>query len=49
MKLELETFVAPSSIAPGKPAVYYLIADRGFSERGLDRLRVFGPRSAELR
>jgi hypothetical protein len=40
---------SPDAIAPGKEAVYYLITDRGFAERGLDRLRVFGPRTAELR
>jgi hypothetical protein len=39
----------PDAIAPGKRQVYYLVTDRGFAERGLDRLRVFGPRSAELR
>ena len=38
----------PDAIAPGKRAVYYLVTDRGFAERGLDRLRIFGPRSAEL-
>jgi hypothetical protein len=40
---------APDGIAPGRRQVYYLITDRGFSERGVERLRVFGPRSAELR
>jgi hypothetical protein len=39
----------PDAIAPGRRQVYYLITDRGFEERGLERLRVFGPRSAELR
>jgi hypothetical protein len=38
----------PDAIAPGKRQVYYLVTDRGFAERGLERLRVFGPRSAEL-
>jgi hypothetical protein len=39
----------PDAIAPGKRQVYYLVTDRGFAERGLERLRVFGPRAAELR
>lgn len=39
----------PDAIAPGRRQVYYLITDRGFSERGIERLRVFGPRASELR
>ena len=39
----------PDAIAPGKRTVYYLVTDRGFEERGLQKLRVFGPRSEELR
>jgi hypothetical protein len=39
----------PDGIAPGARKVYYLITDRGFDERGLRRMRVFGPESAELR
>jgi hypothetical protein len=36
-------------IAPGRRDVYYLVTPRGFEERGLDRLRIFGPASAELK
>lgn len=36
-------------IAPGRRDVYYLITARGFEERRLRRLRVFGPESIELR
>jgi hypothetical protein len=36
-------------VAPGKRQVYFLITSRGFEERGLERDRVFGPSSAELR
>ena len=36
-------------IAPGSRKVYYLITDRGFSERGLRTMRVFGPRDAEFK
>ena len=35
-------------IAPGAKQVYYLITDRGFSERGIRNMRVFGPRDAEF-
>src|SRR5689334_5295357 len=35
-------------IAPGKRDVYYLITARNFEQRGLARLRVFGPDSAQL-
>jgi len=35
-------------IAPGRRDVYYLITQRGFEERGLARLHVFGPESIEL-
>jgi hypothetical protein len=40
---------SPDAIAPGKEVVYYLITDRGFEQRGLERMHVFGPRSEELR
>jgi hypothetical protein len=36
-------------IAPGARQVYYLVTDRGFSERGIRRMRVFGPRDAEFK
>jgi len=36
-------------IAPGRRDVYYLVTPRGFEERGLKRLRIFGPASAELK
>lgn len=39
----------PNGIAPGTRKVYFLVTDRGFEERGLRRMRVFGPESAELR
>jgi len=35
-------------ITPGAKQVYYLVTDRGFAERGIRRMRVFGPRDAEL-
>ena len=34
---------------PGAKQVYYLVTDRGFAERGIRRMRVFGPRDAELK
>ncbi len=36
-------------IAAGARKVYYLVTDRGFAERGIRRLQVFGPRDAELK
>ena len=36
-------------IAPGSRKVYYLVTDRGFSERGIRSMRVFGPRDAEFK
>ena len=39
----------PDGIAPGAKQVYYLITDRGFAERGIRRMRVFGPRNAEFK
>lgn len=39
----------PEGIAPGARQVYYLVTDRGFAERGLRRMRVFGPRDSELK
>jgi hypothetical protein len=39
----------PEGIAPGAKQVYYLVTDRGFAERGLRNMRVFGPRDAELK
>lgn len=38
----------PEGIAPGATKVYYLMTDRGFAERGIRRMRVFGPRDVEL-
>jgi hypothetical protein len=35
-------------IAAGARKVYYLVTDRGFSERGLRSMKVFGPRDAEF-
>ena len=35
-------------IAPGARKVYYLVTDRGFAERGIRNMRVFGPRDSEL-
>jgi hypothetical protein len=39
----------PEGIAPGAKQTYYLVTDRGFAERGLRRMRVFGPRDAEFK
>jgi hypothetical protein len=39
----------PDGIAAGARQTYYLVTDRGFAERGLRRMRVFGPRDAELK
>ena len=39
----------PEGIAAGASQTYYLVTDRGFAERGLRRMRVFGPRDAELK
>ena len=36
-------------IAPGSRKVYYLVTDRGFGERGIRTMRVFGPRDAEFK
>jgi hypothetical protein len=36
-------------IAPGARKVYYLLTDRGFGERGLRTMKVFGPRDAEFK
>jgi hypothetical protein len=38
----------PGGIAPGSRAVYYLVTDRGFGERGIRTMKVFGPRDTEL-
>jgi hypothetical protein len=35
-------------IEPGAHVVYYLVTDRGFSERDLRAKRIFGPRDVEL-
>lgn len=35
-------------IAAGARQVYFLVTDRGFSERGIRRMRVFGPRDVEF-
>jgi hypothetical protein len=43
--------VAPSNlegIAPGARVVYYLVTDRGFSERNLRARKIFGPRDVEF-
>jgi hypothetical protein len=37
------------AIAPGESDVYYLVTDRGFGERGLRTMKVFGPRDMELK
>jgi hypothetical protein len=39
----------PNGIAAGTKLTYYLVTDRGFAERGLRRMRVYGPRDAELK
>lgn len=39
----------PEGIAPGAEQVYYLATDRGFAERGLRRMKVFGPRDTEFK
>lgn len=36
-------------IAPGSRKVYYLVTDRGFGERGIRTMRVFGPRDTEFK
>ena len=36
-------------IAPGSRKVYYLVTDRGFGERGIRRMRVYGPRDTEFK
>jgi hypothetical protein len=36
-------------IAAGSRKVYYLVTDRGFSERGIRTMGVFGPRDAEFK
>ena len=43
--------VRPSRTAspPASRKVYYLVTDRGFSERGIRTMRVFGPRDAEFK
>ena len=38
----------PEGIAAGLAQVYFLVTDRGFAERGIRTMRVFGPRDAEL-
>jgi hypothetical protein len=39
----------PDAVKPGAEQVYYVVSDRTFAERGIERLKVFGPSSAELR
>lgn len=36
-------------VAAGERAVYYLVSDRNFSERGVRSMKVFGPRSVEFK
>jgi len=36
-------------IAAGARHVYFLVTDRGFGERGIRRMRVFGPRDVEFK
>ena len=36
-------------IAAGSRKVYYLVTDRGFSERGIRTMRIFGPRDTEFK
>jgi hypothetical protein len=38
----------PNGIEPGQKQVYYVVTDRGYSQRGLRNQKVFGPRSAEF-
>jgi hypothetical protein len=43
--------VAPTDaegVGPGAHVVYYLVTDRGFSERNLRARRIFGPRDVEF-
>jgi hypothetical protein len=36
-------------VAPGVRTVYYLVTDRAFGQRGIRTMRVFGPRSEQLK
>jgi hypothetical protein len=38
----------PEGVAPGGRVVYYLVTDRGFSERNLRARKIFGPRNVEF-
>ena len=38
----------PDGIEPGERKVYYLITDRGFSQRGIESKRIFGPQNVEF-
>jgi hypothetical protein len=38
-----------NGIAPGQRQSYFLVTDKGFAERGIKQMRVFGPASTELR
>jgi hypothetical protein len=38
----------PQGIEPGERLDYYLLTDRGFEGRGIERMRVFGPLNVEL-
>jgi hypothetical protein len=37
-----------NAVAPGARAVYYLVTDRTFGQRGIKAMKLFGPRSEEL-
>ncbi|WP_270040377.1 hypothetical protein [Solirubrobacter ginsenosidimutans] len=37
------------SVAPGSRAVYYLVTDRSFGQRGIRGMSIFGPRSEQLK
>lgn len=39
----------PEGIEPGAKQVYFLVTDRGFAERGIRNMRVFGPRDIEFK
>lgn len=37
------------AVAPGSKTVYYLVTDRAFGQRGIRAMRIFGPRSEQLK
>jgi hypothetical protein len=38
-----------NAIAPGQRAVYYLVTDRTFGQRGIRNMNIFGPRSEQFK